>query len=115
MFLSSGNAVTGRGNIKESQLHGRQVSEKVMDEYLAWQEQDYQEIFERAERNSQAKIDQIQRKLARKSLLTTEQIQAIHNRIKNLQQKVGYDGDYESWIKKYLPPRVENMIVDKNM
>jgi len=110
-----GNAVTGRGNIKESQLHGRQVSEKVMDEYLVWQEQDYREIFERAERNSQVKIDQIQRKLARKSLLTTEQIQVIHNRIKNLQRKVGYDGDYDNWIKKHLPPRIENMVAGTGM
>jgi ferredoxin--NADP+ reductase len=110
-----GNAVSGRGNIKESQMHGRQVSEKVMDEYLAWQEEDYREIFERAERNSQAKVDRIQHKLNKKSLLTTEQIRGIYNRIRDLQRKVGYDGDYESWIRTHLPLRIENIVNDKNM
>ena len=43
-----GNAVTGRGNIKESQLHGRRVSEQVMYEYLTWNSGDYEPLFDRA-------------------------------------------------------------------
>ena len=37
-----GNAVTGRGNIRQSQIHGRMVSENIVDQYLAWQQADYQ-------------------------------------------------------------------------
>jgi ferredoxin--NADP+ reductase len=109
-----GNAITGRGNIKESQLHGRQVAEKVMDEYLVWQEDDYREIFEKAETNTRAKIDSIQQKLGGIRLLTREQIKRIYQRIKDLQQKVGYSGDYETWIKKHLPPRIEDLLPARN-
>ncbi len=55
-----GNAVTGRGNIRESQLHGRRVSEQVIDEFLAWQPGDYQEIFDRAIENADRKIEKLE-------------------------------------------------------
>jgi len=105
-----GNAVTGRGNIKESQMHGRRVSEKVMDEYLAWQEEDYREIFNRAEKNAHARIDQIHTYLKKRDFLDPEQIEDIKHRIKILQEKVGYHGNYRAWIKKHLPPRLEDIM-----
>ena len=37
-----GNAVTGKGNINESVKHGREVSAEIMDSYLAWTQQDYE-------------------------------------------------------------------------
>jgi hypothetical protein len=107
-----GNAITGRGNIKESQMHGRQVSMKVLEEYLVWQEKDYQEIFKKAEGNSRAKVERIHQKLNRKKLLAAGQIQEIYNRIKNLQQQVGYNGDYDTWIRQHLPPRIEHSLHD---
>jgi ferredoxin/flavodoxin---NADP+ reductase len=105
-----GNAVTGRGNIKESQMHGRRVSEKVMDEYLAWREEDYQEIFARAEVNAGEKIGQIQQRLAGKKLRTGNQIAVIQERVLEYQRKAGYDGDYNDWIKRHVPVRLEQLL-----
>ena len=110
-----GNAITGRGNIKESEIHGRQVAEKVMDEYLVWQEDDYREIFSRAETGSQVTIEQIYNKLvgndSKRFLLSSQQIEDIYTRIRELQRRAGYAGDYDNWIKKHLPVRIEDLLV----
>ena len=105
-----GNAVTGRGNIKESQMHGRRATEKVMDEFLVWREADYEEIFRRAENNAENKISAIEVKLQAKRPLNREKIAEIFERLRALHKKVSYNGDYDAWIKQYLPLRVENMI-----
>ena len=105
-----GNAVTGRGNIKESQMHGRQVSEKVMDEFLAWQPEDYEEIFTRQIDETDKKIDRIGDQLADQKLLDKNKMAFIIGKVKELQARVGYNGDYDAWIKKNLPPRIEDMM-----
>ncbi len=107
-----GNAVTGRGNIKESQAHGRQVSEKVMDEYLEWQPENYQELFDQEVVNADEKVDRIVDHLSGEKLLSTEKIAAIYQQIRKLQKKTGYNGDYDDWIKNNLPVRLENLISD---
>jgi ferredoxin--NADP+ reductase len=104
-----GNAVTGRGNIKESQLHGRLVSQKVVDEFLAWNPEDYQMIFDRAEMNADQKVSEIHRHLQKQARLGEEAMHKIENRIKQLQDKVRYT-DYSEWIAAHLPVRLENMI-----
>jgi NADPH-dependent glutamate synthase beta subunit-like oxidoreductase len=104
-----GNAVTGRGNLKESQLHGRRVTQKVVDEFLAWNSEDYQMIFDRAEENADEKVFAVQRHLRKKPLLDAGQIGRIGERIRKMQQAVGFS-DYHSWIRAHLPPRLENMI-----
>jgi hypothetical protein len=106
-----GNAVTGRGNIKESQLHGRKVTQKVVDEFLAWNPEDYQMIFDKAKENANEKVFAVQKHLRKKPVLSTVQIDQIHERIKALQTDVGYT-NYASWITKHLPPRLENMVDD---
>ncbi len=104
-----GNAVTGRGNIRESQLHGRRVSEQVMDEYLVWQSEDYEEIFNKAVANADKKVEAIGEHLNQRQVLATEKIIMILDRIRDLQYEVGYQGDYDAWIEKYLPYRLEKL------
>lgn len=105
-----GNAVTGRGNIKESQMHGRIISERVMDEYLAWQSEDYEEIFTRQLDSTDKKIDRIGKHLSKQNPLTSVQSEQIMNKVKKMQRKAGYTGDYDQWIKDHLPLRLESMI-----
>ena len=105
-----GNAVTGRGNIKESQVHGRKVSERVMDEFLAWREEDYEEIFKRAEENAGLKIETIGKMLKEKDVLDINQMKRLHNKIRDFQKRVGYQGDYDNWINEHIPVRLEHLI-----
>lgn len=105
-----GNAVTGRGNIRQSQAHGRQVSENIVDQYLVWQEEDYEEIFDSALERVDSRVVSIGERLKEVPPLSVEKMKAIHQRVKHLQDKVGYNGTYTKWIEEHLPPRLEKMI-----
>ena len=104
-----GNAVTGRGNIKESQLHGRRVSEQVIEDYLAWQSENYDEMFDQAMSDADKKTKRIGDQLESRTRLTKNQIEVILERVNRLQKKSGYDGNYKKWIKTHLPIRVEDL------
>jgi ferredoxin--NADP+ reductase len=68
-----GNAVTGKGNIQVSLKHGRLVGLHVC-EYLRGQ-----------------------------PALTPTKVAAIEAKIKALQEKVGYAGNYKEWMAKVAP------------
>ncbi len=104
-----GNAVSGRGNIRESVIHSRQVSETIVDQFLAVNEQDYNAIFQAAEERANLRIDAMMQTLESCELKPEAKVKEILKRVETLQQQVGYDGDYDKWIKAHLPPRLENM------
>ncbi len=105
-----GNAVTGRGNIKDSQMHGRKVADYVHDQYLAWKEEDYREILENAEMNADRKVDGIVARLQQQAAPGDQNVVQIRDRVKALQQKAGYTGDYDAWVDGHKPPRLEDML-----
>jgi NADPH-dependent glutamate synthase beta subunit-like oxidoreductase len=78
-----GNAVTGRGNIRASRLHARQVAEWVIENHL---------VPDNAV-----------------GLLDLEDSRKILHRTLEFQERVGYDGDYKAWISNHLPIRLENL------
>jgi ferredoxin/flavodoxin---NADP+ reductase len=101
-----GNAVTGRGNIRQSQLHSRQVSETIVDQYLVWQPEDYQEIFSGAEQRVDLRVGSILEQITRQAPIPAETMDRIYGRIRELQARVGYHGDYHRWIREHLPSRL---------
>jgi len=105
-----GNAVTGQGNIRESMKHGNELSNRIMDEFFDWQENDFQEYLRLTENNLKGQVEAINDKFGEKNLLSSERINEIDDRVKNLQDKVGYDGNYQAWIQKNLPVRLEDML-----
>ncbi len=104
-----GNAVTGRGNIKESQIHGRMVSEQVMKDYLAWQPENYQELFDQEVAQADMQVDYILDQLKNDKILSGQQIGDLISRVKTIQINNKYDGNYDLWIKNNLPIRLENI------
>jgi len=101
-----GNAVTGRGNIKESFKHGRQVAQWVMDNYLNWHEEDYQRLKEETEKNG----NNIESIASEKKLLSAEEIKTILAKVQKRQQEVRYEGDYQKWREKNLCTRLEKIL-----
>jgi NADPH-dependent glutamate synthase beta subunit-like oxidoreductase len=103
-----GNAVTGRGNIQESLRHSREVTQRIVEHYLG------SGIHEERARQEEAQVaEQVRRvaeNLASRASLTEEQLCAIEERIQQLQQRVGYSGDYPGWIRRHLPKRLEEML-----
>ncbi len=104
-----GNAVTGRGNIRQSQIHSRQVSENIVDTYLAYSDEDYEAIFDAAAERADKRIDSIFSHFTELEKLTQQQIEEIDRKLQELQKKAGCNGDYKEWIKKHLPLRLEQM------
>lgn len=104
-----GNAVTGRGNIRHSQSHSRQVSENIANTFMAMDSGDYENLFDNALETSETRVQNLLTVLESTSKCTPEQIARIDQRIAKLQDQVGYDGAYEAWIKKHLPLRLEDM------
>ncbi len=99
-----GNTVTGKGNIRESELHSRKVVQHVLDNYLKWSEADYQ-TFQAALTEGKT-LPQPSHPAWR----SIEEIQKINERVRQAQKRVGYDGNYQKWIADHKPLRLEEMI-----
>ncbi|MDN5200436.1 FAD-dependent oxidoreductase [Fulvivirgaceae bacterium BMA10] len=109
-----GNAVTGRGNINESLKHGREITEEVMDNFLQWQEEDYQSWLRTTESTVESNINAIVDTIKRKKFMPDEVIQNILDKTEVLQKKVGYNGSYSDWVDKNLPVRLETMLENES-
>jgi ferredoxin/flavodoxin---NADP+ reductase len=103
-----GNAVTGRGNIKESLQHGREVALAAAEQYFS--EEAYESTFRRAESHANDRIGHIAGRIRRLAAPSDEQRRELIDKVRRLQQKAGYDGDYMAWVKRHLPVRLEEMI-----
>jgi ferredoxin/flavodoxin---NADP+ reductase len=94
-----GNAVTGRGNILASRRHGRIVSEHMLENYLMGTASGYEEVLADAASDAEAKMTAVAEHVSAQEPLTHERLAAIMARVKGLQARVGYDGDYRRWVE----------------
>jgi len=60
-----------------------------------------------AESRAAGKAVAVEERVRTLPALTNDEVAAIEQRIRTLQQRVGYDGDYDSWIAKVTPPDLE--------
>ena len=67
-------------------------------------------MFEEEVAEADRKVDQIINRLSGENILTQQQISHIHERTRMLQDKAGYDQNYDTWIQKNLPERLENIL-----
>lgn len=104
-----GNAVTGRGNIKESLEHGKETTHQIMENFLEWEEEDYQNWLRSTEANIVDQVNTIAEEIGRKKFMSDEVIQSILVKTEALQKKSGYGGDYSKWIDEKTPVRVEQL------
>lgn len=106
-----GNAVTGKGNIQDSKQHGKQMTEKIINEYLTedalenWLMAYNNEITDRVKINVKLIMNEIENAV----IPSDEAFVQMENRIAKLQKTVGYI-NYEKWIADHLPVRLENML-----
>ncbi|GJM28710.1 MAG: glutamate synthase [Cyclobacteriaceae bacterium] len=105
-----GNAVTGRGNIKESMMHGKEIALDIMDHYLNWQESDYEDWLRTSENQVEDQVKNIANQIERTQYLSPTVINSIQSKVKSLQQAVGFNGSYQHWVEKHLPERLEDQL-----
>jgi NADPH-dependent glutamate synthase beta subunit-like oxidoreductase len=105
-----GNAVTGRGNIKESQEHGKETVRSIMDEQLHFGENDYQQWLRGTENTVARQVGSIAEHIQRQKFMPDDVIQSIINKTTALQQRAGYNGDLPSWLHAHTPVRYEQLL-----
>jgi ferredoxin--NADP+ reductase len=111
-----GNVVTGRGNILESRKHGREITDMIIDEHLEPLSQadpmteQYKDLFRDIEGDVKQKINSIEATIAEAEFHSDEEINFIVNKTKELQERVGYNGDYMAWVEQNKPIRLEDML-----
>ncbi len=105
-----GNAVTGRGNIKESVEHGKSVSQSIAEGYLTNPDGVVSEQFRQREDEVSAGVTALAERIGHMKPPSDEQRSLIGQRVKSLQDAVGYHGDYRAWADANRPVRLEKLL-----
>jgi hypothetical protein len=105
-----GNVITGQGNIRASFVHGQSVSHHVVESYLGVG--DSREIspsgrFISVDRVAALATTQIEARIRKQEKLSPAAVDQILGRVRALQERVGYTGDYKGWIAQHTPPDLE--------
>lgn len=103
-----GNAITGKGNIKESQQHGRKVSESIIRDYLGVDQQEHESDYDFKNEITE-QLKPVTQFVEQSDALSNDVFNTIMQNVKKLQLKAGYSGDYKKWIIDHLPARMEQM------
>lgn len=104
-IFALGNAVTGRGNIKESMAHGREIAQNVIEGYLSDAEGESDpSIVGRISDAIQSLEDEI-----RQHDISADNHGKIMSFVESRHEKLDYT-DYNSWIAKHLPERLEDQL-----
>jgi hypothetical protein len=101
-----GNVVTGQGNIRASLAHSQEVTTKIIENYIGVADgaSASARFYAGAEAQGAAQAQAIRARVRVTPGLSDVEIAAIKQRIYVLQERVGYTGDYDSWIASVTPP-----------
>ncbi len=102
-----GNVVTGRGNIKASEYHSRDVARYLVERYLGVQHEEAERSLEGLTATSEASgataAQAVLSQIGSQSLLDTATADALIARARAHQERAGYSGNYASWIAAVTP------------
>ncbi len=107
-----GNAVTGRGNIRESAEHGKAIAREMAEQYLDF-ESHHEFGYRSVEHHIGKRLNNIASHIHGLPPADAAAHERIRQRVRELQARIGYDGNYEGWIKKHLPVRLEEQLAEK--
>ncbi len=102
-----GNVVTGKGNIAVSRKHSATIAGLVARDYLKVAPEGVvalpETLFGKAESKVHGQAGSVAEAIAQLPQMTEPLRERIHGRIRELQQKVGFDSDYRAWIRRMMP------------
>jgi hypothetical protein len=102
-----GNVVTGQGNIRVSLIHSQKVTKHLLENYLNRLNADGAPMRSAAEARGAGEAQAVLEKVQTLPASSASEVDAIERRIRDRQERAGYTGDYDSWIKKVTPPDLE--------
>jgi ferredoxin--NADP+ reductase len=102
-----GNVVSGQGNIRASLLHSQEVTTKLIEDYIGVADGGSAPVrfYAGAEAQGAAQAQAVRDRVQVMPGLSSLEIAALERRIRVLQERVGYTGDYDSWIAGVIPFR----------
>jgi ferredoxin/flavodoxin---NADP+ reductase len=104
-----GNVVTGQGNIRASLIHSQELTTRLIEDYIGIGsgEDNLGPLYTATELRGAAQARAIEERVEALPALSESAVAALEQRIRALQHRVGYTGDYDSWIAKVTPPDLE--------
>jgi NADPH-dependent glutamate synthase beta subunit-like oxidoreductase len=104
-----GNVVTGQGNIRVSLVHSREVTTQLIEDYIGVGNgnADFRTLHAHAEARGAAQAEAVQERVRTLPSLSQSEAARLEQRIRTLQERVGYTGDYDSWIARETPADLE--------
>jgi ferredoxin/flavodoxin---NADP+ reductase len=104
-----GNVVTGQGNIRVSLVHSREVTTQLIEDYIGVGNgaADFHALHAHAEARGSAQAEAVEERVRALPSISESEIAKLEQRIRTLQERVGYTGDYDSWIARETPPDLE--------
>jgi hypothetical protein len=104
-----GNVVTGQGNIRVSLVHSREVTNQLIEDYMGVGEgnSDFRALHAPAEARGAGQAEAVEARIRALPPLSENEIAALEQRIRAVQERVGYTSDYDSWIARETPPDLE--------
>jgi ferredoxin--NADP+ reductase len=104
-----GNVVTGQGNIRVSLVHSREVTTQLIEAYIGVGNgnADFRALHAHAEARGAAQAEAVEERVRTLPSLSEVEIAKLEQRVRALQERVGYTGDYDSWIARETPPDLE--------
>jgi ferredoxin--NADP+ reductase len=104
-----GNVVTGQGNIRLSLVHSQKVTTQLVQNYMSVGDGngDFSGLYAGAEARAASRAAAVEEHVKSLPSLSENEVAAVEQRIRSLQQRVGYTSDYDSWIASVTPPDLE--------
>jgi hypothetical protein len=104
--FSTGNVVTGKGNIKESRKHSMAVSSHLIESFLGLgaDEQGEENLLAGVGADSRKTADRLGDWLEQRSPLSDDALRALLERIEARRAAVGCDCSYSDWLARVTPP-----------
>lgn len=99
-----GNAITGRGNIKDSMKNAQRLA-NVITANMQETEVDYEKIFKFQADKAKASVEKMYEYLNTLSAPTIEQRESISNFVATLQKARNYGGNFAAWRDQILAAR----------
>jgi len=103
-----GNVVTGQGNIRVSLVHSQKVTRHLVENCMkATDGNGSSAQVQEAENQVASEVSAIAKQIEVIPSLSESRMAAVEQQIQQLQEKVGFTSDYDSWIAKVTPPDLE--------
>ncbi len=105
--FSTGNVLTGKGNIAASRRHSSRVSEYLIEQFLGLRRSGHageEAIIDSIDTEARERADRMAKWVEHQPGLAPSVAESIFRRVGERQRQVGYHGSYREWIRRVTPP-----------